>query len=429
MNRRLYYLALPLSLLISACGGGGGGGLDSSPSTNSTTTNSGSSSVTLGYPIVDTNQSTFYNSLGATIAKPLFGDTYYGQDAQFTGNSPNYTANGDGTVTDNVTGLMWQASPDTDGNGDINADDKLTYAQALNRASTLTLGGYTDWRLPTIKELYSLILFSGGDPSSYAGTDTAPLTPFIDTAFFDFAYGDTDASERIIDAQFASSTLYVSNTANDGGSTLFGVNFADGRIKGYGLSLFGADKTFYVIYVRGNTSYGLNLFTDNGDGTISDEATGLMWEQADSGVGLTWEQAFDWVQQQNAVNHLGYSDWRLPNIKELHSILDYSRSPDTTNTPTINPLFVCSETINEAGDFDYHYYWSGTTHASHNGLGANAAYLSFGRAMGYMGSWVDVHGAGAQRSDPKDGNPWDYPTGKGPQGDAIRIHNYVRLVR
>lgn len=52
-------------------------------------------------------------------------------------------------------------------------------------------------------------------------------------------------------------------------------------------------------------------------------------------------------------------------------------------------------------------------------------YLAFGRAMGYMGGgWVDVHGAGAQRSDPKWGNPADYP-----QGDAIRIYNFVRLVR
>ena len=45
------------------------------------------------------------------------------------------------------------------------------------------------------------------------------------------------------------------------------------------------------------------------------------------------------------------------------------------------------------------------------------------------GAWVDVHGAGAQRSDPKAGDPADYPTGNGPQGDAIRIYNYVRLVR
>ena len=48
---------------------------------------------------------------------------------------------------------------------------------------------------------------------------------------------------------------------------LFGVNFADGRIKGYGLAMpGGAAKTFFVHCVRGNTSYGINSFVDNGDG-------------------------------------------------------------------------------------------------------------------------------------------------------------------
>ena len=45
------------------------------------------------------------------------------------------------------------------------------------------------------------------------------------------------------------------------------------------------------------------------------------------------------------------------------------------------------------------------------------------------GEWLDVHGAGAQRSDPKAGDPANWPTGHGPQGDAIRIYNYVRCVR
>ncbi len=49
--------------------------------------------------------------------------------------------------------------------------------------------------------------------------------------------------------------------------------------------------------------------------------------------------------------------------------------------------------------------------------------------MGFMDFWQDVHGAGAQRSDPKDGDPSLYPNGNGPQGDAIRINNYVRCVR
>lgn len=42
---------------------------------------------------------------------------------------------------------------------------------------------------------------------------------------------------------------------------------------------------------------------------------------------------------------------------------------------------------------------------------------------------VDVHGAGAQRSDPKSGNPAAFPHGRGPQNDVIRINDFVRLVR
>jgi hypothetical protein len=49
--------------------------------------------------------------------------------------------------------------------------------------------------------------------------------------------------------------------------------------------------------------------------------------------------------------------------------------------------------------------------------------------MGYMNGWKDVHGAGAQRSDPKAGDTADFPMGDSPQGDAIRIYNYVRLVQ
>ena len=66
------------------------------------------------FPVVDTAQDTCYDNSG-TISRPGFGESFYGQDAQHTGNAPGYTDNGDGMVTDNITGLMWQQSPDTDG--------------------------------------------------------------------------------------------------------------------------------------------------------------------------------------------------------------------------------------------------------------------------------------------------------------------------
>ncbi len=386
------------------------------------------------YKLPESGQEKFYNNQNE-ITAPSEGNTFYGEDAQYTGNKPSYKDNGDGTITDNVTGLMWQKSPDFNGDGVINYSDKMTYAQAIAGADTFKLAGYTDWRLPSLKELYSLIMFYGIDPSGYTGTSTSGLKPFIDTAYFDFNYGDQSAGERIIDAQYATTTLYTGTTMMNN-PTMFGVNFADGRIKGYPYEeVHGSTKKYYVLYVRGNKNYGINNFKDNGDGTITDGATGLMWAKDDSKKALNWEEALAWAQSMDSANYLGYSDWRLPNVKELQSIVDYSRSPQATNSPAIDPLFNCTEITDEGGNPDYPFYWSSTTHENMM-TGAEAAYVAFGKALGWMqdpitGAYqlMDVHGAGAQRSDPKQGNPADYPYGHGPQGDVIRIYNYVRLVR
>ncbi len=379
----------------------------------------------LPYAIVGTNQTKFYGNF-YEITTPLKGESFFGQDASHSSGSPNYTNNGDGTVTDNITGLMWSRSSDLNGDRTIDYGDKLTYDEAVAGAGKFRLAGYSDWRLPTIKELYSLIVFSGidVDPMSTLGS-----IPFIDTDYFEFAYGDTKAGERIIDAQFATSTLDVGDSKFGGGHLMFGVNFADGRIKGYPTGLMSglsAGKKFYVLYVRGNKNYGKNNFTDNGDGTITDVATGLMWMQNDSERGMTWKEALEFAENKEFA---GYSDWRLPNIKELQSIANYLRAPGATGSAAIDPLFTCTHIQNEAGQPDFPYFWSSTTHVNMRD-GSGAAYISFGRAMGYFnGEWQDVHGAGAQRSDPKTGDAREYPYGHGPQGDAIRINNFVRLVR
>jgi len=376
------------------------------------------------YKIVDTGQETCYDTL-VVISCPSSGEAYYGQDSQFEGNQFSFITNGDGTVTDINTGLIWQQ---------FLFGDKYTYEDALAIADTFSLNGFNDWRLPSVKELYSLIDFRG-----VTGVTAVTSTPFIDTTFFEFRYGNELIGERFIDAQYISSTEYVGTTMN-GDFTVFGVNFADGRIKGYGTTMPGGlEKLFEVKLVHGNLDYGTNNFIDNGNNTITDLATGLMWSKTDNGEGLNWEEALKWVYQKNQENYLGYNDWRLPNAKELQSIVDYTRCPQTTNSAAIDPVFEVTSIIDEGGEVNYPFYWASTTHADgppdHQFI--KAVYVAFGEALGFIevppnsGNYIlmDVHGAGAQRSDPKQGDPNNYPHGFGPQGDVIRIYNFVRLVR
>ena len=383
------------------------------PSATPTATPASSPSM-LDYTIVDTGQTGCYSD-AAAISCPSSGAAYYGQDAQHAGVQPSYQDNGDGTVTDLNTGLMWQQTPDS---------EKSTFAEAVAGAAAFDLAGYDDWRLPTIKELYSLIDFNGNIQPTIAAS-----TPYIDTDYFDFEYGDESAGERIIDAQYWSSTEYVGTTMG-GNATTFGVNFADGRIKGYG----SGGMTQFVRYVRANPSYGVNNFDDNPltgpgqAGTITDLATGLMWQGADSGATYNWDGALGYC---NDLSLAGHDDWRLPNAKELQSIVDYTRAPDAQDpaqqSAAIDPIFnVTSDDV---------YFWSSTTHM--DGPNYWGAYVAFGEAWGYMeqppdsGAYVllNVHGAGAQRSDPKVGDPADWPNGNGPQGDVVRIYNYARCVR
>ena len=381
-----------------------------------------------GYPIAGTNQTTFFSNTG-TIAEPAPGDDFYGHNAHYPGYEPSYTDNGDGTVTDHITGLMWEK-------GIAKAD----FGEAQSLAVKATTAGYTDWRVPTVKELYSLIFFTGnqgtGNPESPIPPDDA--VAFIDTENFEFEY---PSEGRYIDAQYITSTVYVSSTM-DGAPTFFGVNFADGRIKGYpqdGGAMQATEGRYYLRLVRGNTGYGVNSFVENSEGTISDRATGLMWMKFDSGHddfsdmltgftnndgSLNWQEALEFA---NAMDYDGYSDWRLPDAKELQSIADYTRSPETSGSAAIDPLFDCTVIANEAGADDFPFYWTSTSFEP----GLDAVYIAFGRALGYFdpGSgtdFYDVHGAGAQRTDPKMGEP---SYGNGPQGDVRRVYNYVRLVR
>ena len=117
------------------------------------------------YVVVDTNQTTNWNNSDEE------GDSFYGQDAQYEKNAPNYTNNGDDTVTDNNTGLMWQKSPDT--NGDIGGTE-----EALDFSAGVTyLAGIGVLKTTTeLETLFSTIPDPATVATSFGITEVQALT-------------------------------------------------------------------------------------------------------------------------------------------------------------------------------------------------------------------------------------------------------------
>ncbi len=367
----------------------------------------------------DSGQSNCFNELGEAISCTDSSTRYRGQDAHHAGREMTFRDNGDGTVTDLNTGLMWQKTPDF---------RRQQHDEATEYANALELAGYTDWRLPTIKELYSLAHFDG------ELVRKGESTPYIDTRYFDFKY------DRLKFAgQYWSSTIYVKGGIQhyDVHGSLegaFGFNFADGHIKAYesghyfdgtriskddGIMVPGA----YVRAVRGSTTlYGMD-YVDNGDKTVTDRSTKLMWAQHDSGRTMDWLDALAYAE---AAELAGHTDWRLPNTKELQSLVDY----DKRSFPAINTDFfdVSVGQFEDVGDT--YWVWTGTTQGDFK---HTACYISFGQAWSKKNSdaveYFDWHGAGAQRSDPKSGNPDDYELASAMAADLITVKNHVRLVR
>lgn len=348
------------------------------------------------YLLIASGQTTLYDADGEVLSDVSVGADLYGQDANYLkGEVMSYNDNGDYTITDLNTGLMWEQVPSSE---DYTWDEAVAYCESLE------LGGYDDWRMPSCKELYSISDFGAG-------------WPYLNTDYFSLV--NTDEVSK--DEQYWSSDYYVGVTVEGGSNAAMGVNHVTGHIKAYAATSSGPIGGKYVRAVRGD-DYGVNEYMDNGDGTISDFSTGLMWTQDDNGEGVDWENALQYAEDSE---YGGYSDWRLPNVKELQSIVDYGYSPSATDEskvgPAIDPLFSCTPIINEAGNDDYGYFWTSTSANFTSGEPYYYAwYVAFGMAVD--GNGDDYHGAGGVRFDTKyEGGP----LGEGGE----RYYNYVRLVR
>ena len=291
-------------------------------------------------PVPDTGQTQSYTNT-------------FGEDHDYTINPPSYTDLGNGIVRDNVTGLQWVkdgnliATRDPGFDADITAGDgavtwqhALDYVVKLNNENYL---GHNDWRLPTIKELSTLVDSSIPDSSQYPGEE-GDTRPSINPTFF----------PNTVQSDYWSSTTHADRT-----DLAWAVRFSFG-----GVSL-GSKINNYVYYVRAVRGVSLpdNNFIDNHDGTISDTNTGLMWQKVAAPSRYTWEQAINycenlilnndgtWTSGTPNASGAKYSDWRLPNRNELQSINDYGRYNQSINT-TYFPGTGSSS------------YWSSTSHES-----------------------------------------------------------------
>ncbi len=242
--------------------------------------------------------------------------TIFGEDSDYSNNPLSYTDNSNGTVSDNVTGLVWQQ------NEVMSTTTKITATAYCN---DLVLGSSTDWYLPTSHELFSLVDLSTGNP------------PLSSTYF----------ASSISDGYWWSSTPQVSDT------TKYWVVNAGGGIGPK------PEADFYMRCVRSDSSSAFTqTFTSNGDNTVTESSTSLMWQQdGTSAISTTWTAALTYCETLTLAD---YSDWRLPNTKELRSISD----DDNLANPSVNSAYISVTAILNSDPNDATGYWSSSTNAN-----------------------------------------------------------------
>lgn len=248
------------------------------------------------FKLPDTGQTSCYQAAYPFAAIPCAGT---GQDGAYNINPMSFTDNSNGTVTDNNTGLMWQKEDDNQTYNWYQAsgtNDATYNPSSQSVCGSLNLGGHTDWRLPSKKELISIVDYSVFFPN-----------PSIKTSYFPNTHTD----------YYWASTA----TANITPGGAWNVNFTAGDVGGGGMEFLS-----YVRCVRGGET--AQSFIDNHNGTVTDNRTGLTWQQGEPGK-MTWAGALSYCE---GLSLGGHSDWWLPNAKELESLTDDSRYYPTIDT-------------------------------------------------------------------------------------------------
>jgi hypothetical protein len=281
-------------------------------------------------PIPDTGQSQSYTEIPGEDSDFTINEQKFTK-LDSSGNALNILAENWSMVRDDITGLIWEVKK-TDssiqdkskqytwydpsditnaGYAGLNTDgtDTNDYIRTLN---TQAYGGYTDWRLPNIYELATLLNMNQANNG-------------IQSQYF----------PNSMNGGYWTSTTYAGTSQK-----AWHISFVTGK-NAYDEK----SKPMYVRAVRGNMAgYELSRFVNNMDGTITDTLTGLMWQKDDFQSPMTWEEA---MTQFNDLLLAEHTDWRMPTREELRSIVDYSKI-----TPSIY--------INEFPNTVLGNYWTST---------------------------------------------------------------------
>jgi len=242
------------------------------------------------------------------------------------GRDGKYVAYDNGTVLDTKANLMW-ASKDNGGT--------ITWEEAKRYCENYRGGGYKDWRMPTQEELSKLYDRSLKGYSQECGTqyNQVKLTNLIHLTCY---------------AQWASE--------RQAGQAGF-VYFTDGV---WSLLPTSGAATSRVLPVRSTEVKKESRFVNNGNNTITDTKTGLMWAATDNWNPMHWENAKNYCR---TFSYGGFTDWRLPTTDELKSLYDETKKHKAAKGFYVN--------VTELIEISHGSVWTSDTRSS------EAAYFDF----------------------------------------------------
>ena len=351
------------ALVVAGCGGG---------SNNSSTTDGGTTDTTDGGT---TDGGTTGTSIQLPRTGQIIGYNLLDDGALQKGVAwpdPRFIDIGDGAVADALNGLIWAKDASTPtvvscGGGAKTWQGALDYVACLN--STVYLG-YNDWILPNINELKSLIHIQNVLPNLSIGY---PFTGVQSGGYWSSSSYANDTGSAWAVGMNGGSVGFGSKTS--GNTYVWPIRAAKWSYSALALPNTGQTIS-YASGDDGARQRGVpapNIrFTTNGDGTVTDKRTGLIWLQNANCWGFkTWSWSFNSVVAL-ANGSCGLSDgsvagdWRLPNREELASLVDRSMYGPALSDghPFINV---------QSG-----FYWSSSTYASDAGGSAWGASVNVG---------------------------------------------------